>query len=52
MLNLWATYCIPCIVEMPSLDRLNAELGSDQFEVVAITFDRERADARAFYDEK
>jgi thiol-disulfide isomerase/thioredoxin len=52
VLNLWATWCAPCVKEMPSLDRLQAQLGSDRFEVVAITFDRSMDDARAFYDEK
>lgn len=40
LLNLWATWCAPCRKEMPSLDRLQAELGSDQFEVVAVSVDK------------
>src|SRR5262249_50025634 len=36
VLNLWATWCAPCVKEMPSLDRLRAELGSDRLEVVSI----------------
>lgn len=40
VLNLWATWCIPCRKEMPGLDRLQAELGSDQFEVVAVSADK------------
>lgn len=40
LLNLWATWCAPCREEMPSLDRLQAELGSDKFEVVALAVDR------------
>lgn len=40
LLNLWATWCAPCRHEMPSLDRLEAELGSDKFEVVALAVDR------------
>jgi thiol-disulfide isomerase/thioredoxin len=45
LLNLWATWCAPCRQEMPSLDRLQAELGSDKFEVVALAVDRTGADA-------
>lgn len=40
LLNIWATWCAPCRHEMPSLDRLQQQLGSDQFEVVALSVDR------------
>ena len=40
LLNLWATWCVPCRKEMPGLDRLQGELGSDRFEVVAVSADR------------
>jgi thiol-disulfide isomerase/thioredoxin len=40
LLNLWATWCGPCRKEMPDLDRLQAELGSAKFEVVALSVDR------------
>lgn len=40
LLNVWATWCNPCREEMPALDRLQAELGSDKFEVVALSVDR------------
>ena len=36
LLNFWATWCAPCREEMPSLDRLAAERGGEDFEVVAI----------------
>jgi thiol-disulfide isomerase/thioredoxin len=39
LLNLWATWCAPCRVEMPALDRLQAELGAPGFEVVAVNID-------------
>lgn len=49
LLNLWATWCAPCRKEMPSLDRLQTELGSDQFQVVAVSVDRTGIDgARKF----
>ena len=39
LLNLWATWCGPCVEEMPSLDRLQARLGGADFAVVAVSQD-------------
>lgn len=39
LINLWATWCPPCRHEMPYLDQLQAKLGGDAFEVVAIGLD-------------
>src|SRR4051794_31251671 len=39
LLNLWATWCVPCRKEMPALDELQAKLGGKDFEVVAINTD-------------
>jgi thiol-disulfide isomerase/thioredoxin len=39
LLNLWATWCVPCRKEMPTLDALQGELGGDRFEVVAVNID-------------
>ena len=51
LLNLWATWCIPCRKEMPALDRLQAALGSSEFEVVALSIDRSGvAGTRKFLD--
>lgn len=51
LLNLWATWCAPCRKEMPHLDRLQAELGSKDFEVLALNLDRNGIDkAKAFLD--
>jgi thiol-disulfide isomerase/thioredoxin len=40
LLNLWATWCVPCREEMPTLDRLQTKLGGPDFEVVAVSLDR------------
>jgi len=39
LLNLWATWCVPCRKEMPALDALQAKLGGPHFEVVSINID-------------
>jgi thiol-disulfide isomerase/thioredoxin len=39
LLNLWATWCVPCRKEMPALDALQGMLGGPDFEVVAINID-------------
>jgi thiol-disulfide isomerase/thioredoxin len=50
LLNIWATWCVPCRKEMPTLDRLQAKLGGPDFEVVTLSIDRGGADAvRKFY---
>lgn len=52
LLNVWATWCVPCREEMPTLDALQAELGGDNFEVVALSIDRAGVPVvRRFYDE-
>ena len=40
LLNLWATWCVPCRREMPALDALQAKLGGPDFEVVAVNIDQ------------
>ncbi len=52
LLNLWATWCVPCRQEMPSLDRLEAALGSDTFQIVAVNIDTSRFDkVKSFFGE-
>lgn len=52
LVNLWATWCVPCREEMPALNALQKELGSDRFEVVAINIDTGTDEKpKAFLDE-
>jgi thiol-disulfide isomerase/thioredoxin len=44
LLNLWATWCVPCRKEMPTLDALEQKLGSPAFQVVAVNIDTRDAD--------
>src|SRR6476661_5796497 len=39
LVNLWATWCVPCRKEMPALESLQTRLGGPDFEVVAINID-------------
>lgn len=44
LVNLWATWCVPCRQEMPALDKLQADLGGADFQVVAINVDTRNPD--------
>ncbi len=39
LVNFWATWCAPCVEELPTLDRLQAALGGDRFTVALISLD-------------
>jgi len=61
LLNVWATWCLPCREEMPSMERLYKAIGDDRFEILAVSIDaragetdvagRPGGDLRAFADE-
>ena len=52
LLNIWATWCVPCREEMPTLDALEAALGGPAFEVVPLSVDRAGPEVvRKFYAE-
>ncbi len=54
LLNLWATWCVPCRREMPALDTLQAKLGNADFQVVAVNIDTRdpQKPLKFFKDEK
>jgi thiol-disulfide isomerase/thioredoxin len=53
LVNLWATWCPPCVVELPSLDLLQAKLGDRNFRVITISMDRgDAAKIPAFLKER
>lgn len=41
LVNLWASWCPPCLRELPALDRLQATFGGKEFAVVALSLDRQ-----------
>jgi thiol-disulfide isomerase/thioredoxin len=62
LVNLWASWCAPCVAEMPALMRLQRDLGGPEFAVIAINIDHEpdkgrawlalnKLDALAFYND-
>lgn len=51
LVNLWATWCQPCLEEMPALARLEAVLGGPDFAVVALNADRDADKARQWMAE-
>jgi peroxiredoxin len=52
LLNFWATWCPPCVAEMPSLNRLYGHLKSRGLEVIAISIDRSADDVKEFLGKK
>jgi thiol-disulfide isomerase/thioredoxin len=53
LLNFWATWCGPCVKEMPSLDKLQAEMGKDKFVILPLSLDGpSRPKVAPFYQDK
>lgn len=50
LLNFWATWCPPCVEEIPSLGRLNRRLEDKPFRVISVDVGQEEAEVRRFLD--
>ena len=48
VMNLWATWCAPCLAELPSLDRLHRALSRDGLVVLAVSVDERSSDVAGF----
>ena len=51
LLNIWASWCVPCRKEMSTLDRLQAKMGGADFAVVPLSIDRVMSAVDGFYRE-
>lgn len=52
LLNIWATWCPPCVEEMPSMQRLYQTLKAEGLEILAVSIDTDGADAVAPFMEE
>ncbi len=50
LVNFWATWCAPCELEMPAMQRLHAALAPRGFELVAVSVDEREQDVARFRD--
>ncbi|MBC6412141.1 MAG: TlpA family protein disulfide reductase [Hyphomonadaceae bacterium] len=50
LLNVWATWCPPCLAEVPTLEALQSRRGADGFEVITISMDRTALEAAQWLD--
>jgi len=48
LVNFWASWCPPCIYEMPELIRLKAQLANKPFEIIAINVGEKKYKVRKF----
>jgi peroxiredoxin len=52
LLNIWATWCPPCVAEMPSMETLYQELKDEDFEIIAVSIDESGSDVVAPFMKK
>lgn len=52
LIDFWATWCGPCIGEMPNLEAVYQEFGGDRFEIVALSLDRTIDEPKAFHENR
>ncbi len=51
IVNFWATWCAPCVAEMPALQRLRDRLAATGVEVIAVNFQENAARIRPFVEQ-
>ena len=50
MINFWATWCAPCIEEMPTMQALKESLSDEPFEILAINMGEDPAAVQSFFE--
>jgi len=48
LVSFWASWCPPCVREMPSMNRLQKHLGSDRFRILGVNIGEQKADIETF----
>ena len=52
LLNIWATWCPPCVEEMPSMEKLHREMKDERFAILAVSIDTSGAEVVELFMEK
>ncbi|MEM7562662.1 MAG: TlpA disulfide reductase family protein [Pseudomonadota bacterium] len=48
LINFWASWCSPCVEEMPSLERLKSKFSEENFELISVNIGEDRARVKQF----
>jgi thiol-disulfide isomerase/thioredoxin len=51
LVDFWASWCPPCLASLPAYERIYREIGTEEFEIIAINVDENTADGLAFLKE-
>jgi thiol-disulfide isomerase/thioredoxin len=49
-IDFWASWCPPCLASLPAYDQMREEIGTDDFELIAINVDEDTQDGRDFLE--
>lgn len=50
-IDFWASWCPPCLASLPAYNQMRREIGTDEFEIIAINVDEDTEDGRLFLAE-